>query len=87
MSSGLKCLPPHVDVRSFDWGSKCLPPYVGAWLLDWGLKCLPPYAAGSQIEDAINNGTIKMRMHLSLKRILGLVLRLQRSNIYINDSY
>ena len=43
MSSGLKCLPPHVDVRSFDWG----------------LKCLPPYAAGSQIEDAINNGTIK----------------------------
>ena len=28
-----------------------------------------------------------MRMHLSLKRILGLVLRLQRSNIYINDSY
>ena len=59
MSSGLKCLPPHVDVRSFGWGSKCLPPYVGAWLLDWGLKCLPPYAAGTQIEDAINNGTIK----------------------------
>ena len=43
MSWGLKCLPPYVDVRSFDWGSKCLPSYVGIGLLDWGSKCLPPY--------------------------------------------
>ena len=37
----LKCLPPYVDVGSFNWGSKCLPLYVVAWLLDWDLKCLP----------------------------------------------
>ena len=40
-------------------------------------------AAGTQIKDAINNGTKKIMMHLSLERILGLVPKLQKSLIYI----
>ena len=41
-------------------------------------------AVGTQIEDALNNGTIKMKKHLNLKGIFGLpTLKLQKYPTYI----
>ena len=60
-----------------------LPIYHKYLFVQYFLNFKALIAAGTQIKDAINNGTKKIMMHLSLERILGLVPKLQKSLIYI----